>query len=94
MYVMPLVKTLYGHPQAGVFWEQRCERAVFKAGFARVGECGEWRSCYFNKAEGLFLMVYVDDFKLSGPVEAVKKMWKHSTRWTKTRRSSSLPQRS
>ena len=42
-WVMPFVKALYGHPQAGVFWERRLHAAVLEAGFTRLGNCGEWR---------------------------------------------------
>ena len=45
-YVMPLIKALYGHPQAGVFWERRMHKAVLDCGFASLGNCGEWRSVY------------------------------------------------
>ena len=56
--------------------EEKCEVAILALGFERVGDCGEWRSCYYNKEKEVFLRVYVDDFKMSGPTEAVKEMWK------------------
>ena len=40
-WVMPLVKALYGHPQAGVFWERRLHAAVLEGGFTSLGTCGE-----------------------------------------------------
>ena len=43
--VCRLVKALYGHPNSGCFWEQRCEDKVLREGFRRIGDCGEWRSC-------------------------------------------------
>ena len=47
-YVMPLIKALYGHPQAGVFWERRLHAALLKLDFVVLGSCGEWRSVYFH----------------------------------------------
>ena len=32
VYVMPLKKALYGHPQAGVFWERRMHNTLLSAG--------------------------------------------------------------
>ena len=46
IYVVKLIKALYGHPQAGAFWEQRCGCVLAKAGFVPLGDCGEWRSVY------------------------------------------------
>ena len=34
-----------------------------------------WQSCYFHRDLQLFLIVYVDDFKMAGPPEAMKKGW-------------------
>ena len=34
-----------------------------------------WPSCYYHKRLKLFLVVYVDDFKLSGPEEHLKEGW-------------------
>ena len=73
---MPLIKALYGHPQSGAMWEKKCEQAIFDAGFERIGQCGEWSSCYVHTTEKLFLMVYVDDFKMTGPAANVDDMWK------------------
>ena len=46
MYVIPLDKALYGHPQSGAHWEEKCEKAISALGFQKIGECSEWRSCY------------------------------------------------
>ena len=35
----------------------------------------EWQSCYFHPALKLYHVVYVDDFKLSGPKENLSKGW-------------------
>ena len=62
LYVVPLDKALYGHPESGAYWEEKCNKAIDELGFARVGDCGGWRSCFFHPKEKCFLMVYVDDF--------------------------------
>ncbi len=35
----------------------------------------EWRSCFWHADLRLFLVVYVDDFKLSGPQANLVKGW-------------------
>ena len=63
--VVPLKKALYGHPDSGTCWEEHCDAEVKKVGFTPVG--AEWPSTYVNKKLDLFLVIYVDDFKLLGP---------------------------
>ena len=75
LYVVPLEKALYGHPRSGADWELKCETAIKALDFTPVGDGLEWRSCFYHKELKLMLMVYVDDFKLSGPTEAVTAMW-------------------
>ena len=41
-------------------------------GFAPVDN---WPSCYYHPGLELFLVIYVDDFKLSGPTKNLKKGW-------------------
>ena len=72
--VYPQKKALYGHPDAGTFWEEKCDQHVRKVGFEPVGE--EWPSCYVHKKMNLFLVIYVDDFKLSGPIKYLPQGWK------------------
>ena len=74
--VVLMRQALYGHPDAGGYWERHCEAGVEKAGFLPVGSCGEWRSCFFNPRTKVFLIVYVDDFKMAGPEHEVAKAWK------------------
>ena len=45
--VVPLRKALYGHPDAGTFWEQRCDESVRAVGFEPIGE--EWPSVYIHE---------------------------------------------
>ena len=63
---------MYGHPDAGGYWEQHCRTIVLKAGFT---ELSNWPNVYFHKGRQLLLVVYVDDFKLAGPVGELAWGW-------------------
>ena len=65
---------MYGHPQSGAFWEEHCDERVRSIGFRRA--CEEWPSCYIHDKLGLLLVIYVDDFKLSGPKDKLAEGWK------------------
>ena len=73
--VCRLHKALYGHPDSGTYWEEHCDTQVLRAGFAPVLR-DAWPACYFHYSLKLFLVVYVDDFKLSGPSEALAPGWR------------------
>ena len=60
----------YGHPDAGGYWEQHCEKILLKEGFTPIPN---WPSCFFHPKLKLMLCVYVDDFKMAGPKENLKK---------------------
>ena len=66
--VCPLDLALYGHPQAGAYWERHCDKCVKSVGFTPVES---WPSCYILRKYKLFLCIYVDDFfgKSSPPKE-------------------------
>ena len=66
-----LKRALYGHPDSGGFWERHCESQIFQSGFERVPE---WNSCYWHPMHKTFLVVYVDDFLLSGPKDGVHEL--------------------
>ena len=68
-------QALYGHPDAGGYWERHCEEGLKKAGFVPMGDCNEWRSCYFNPKTKVLMIVYVDDVKAAGPTARVKRTW-------------------
>ena len=70
--VCPLILALYGHPDSGGYWERHCDKNLRLAGFTPVDD---WPSCYFRADTGLFLVVYVDDFKLAGPSQHLKAGW-------------------
>ena len=70
--VVLLSRALYGHPDSGTMWEVHCDKHAKSVVFQLVGE--GWQSCYFHPALKLFLVVYVDDFKMSGPKETLIKV--------------------
>jgi hypothetical protein len=71
--VCPLRLALYGHPDAGGYWEQHCEAHLTKSvGFVPIPE---WRSCFWHPKWRMFLVVYVDDFKLAGPAKYMSECW-------------------
>ena len=63
---------LYGHPDAGGYWERHCEEHLASVGFVPVLD---WRSTYWHPELKLLLMVYVDDFKMAGPSANFAKGW-------------------
>ena len=42
-------------------------------GFEALGI--SWPSCYYHKRLSLFLVIYVDDFKMAGPEKSIKDGW-------------------
>ena len=70
--VCPLRLALYGHPDSGTYWEQHCEKHLFSQGFERIEN---WRSCFWHPKLKLFLVVYVDDFKMAGPKSNLAEGW-------------------
>ena len=70
--VCPLILALCGHPDAGTFWERHCKAKLIEVGFIRVPE---WPSVFYHPKYKLFLVVCVDDFKMSGPSESLSIGW-------------------
>ena len=73
----PVVKlriALYGHPDSGGLWEQHCEYNLKAVGFVMPDPEG-WPSVFYHPKLRLLLVVYVDDFKMSGPKESMQKGW-------------------
>ena len=50
-----------------------CDRAVQAVGFEPLPP--EWPSCYFNKKLQMFLLIYMDDFKLAGKIKHMQVAW-------------------
>ena len=48
--VVRLRLALYGHPDAGGFWEEQCDKAVKACGFIDFKDEG-WRSTYWHPKE-------------------------------------------
>ena len=69
-----LMKALYGHPEAGKYWEKHAEKRIYAAGFQKIGV--NWRSMFYHPVHKTTLMVYVDDFMMSGPKPGVDACWK------------------
>lgn len=69
-----LRKPFYGHPDAGICWERHCDARLRSHGFVPIFD---WPSCYFHEELKFFLMVYVDDFKMSGPTKNLPKGWEN-----------------
>ena len=44
-------------------WEKHCQKAVTAVGFTKVTG---WECLYKHEKWGLFLSIYVDDFKMGG----------------------------
>ena len=73
--VFVLELALYGHPDSAGHWEKFCEDALIKTlGWTKVVKIS-WRSVFWHEASKAFLIVYVDDFRLSGPAYAVPKLF-------------------
>jgi hypothetical protein len=68
-----LLLALYGHPDSGGYWEKHCEKHLNRVGFVHIGS--EWSSCFWHPELLLFLIVYVDDFKMSGPTANLAIGW-------------------
>ena len=61
--VVPLERTLYGHPLARPLWERHFEKILLKHGLEKVPN---WECLFVHREKGLFLSAYVDDIKLAG----------------------------
>ena len=70
--VVPLRKALYGHPNAGAYWECECNDRLRTLGYRPFEQ---WPSCFYHEKLKLMLCVYVDGFKLSGPRNNLEKGW-------------------
>ena len=67
-----LLRNLYGHPLAGLFWEKHCEKSILSCGFQKIQG---WECMYAHPKHQAFLSVYVDDFKMAGPAGNLPAAW-------------------
>ena len=71
--VVRVRKALYGHPDAPGLWEKHLGEGLSQVEFLPTHE--SWPSVFYHKRLRLLLMVYVDDFKLSGPSGSLAEGW-------------------
>ena len=72
--VVRLVKALYGHPNAGAYWESECSQRVRNLGYQPIGS--NWPSVFWHPVRRMLLVVYLDDFKLAAPADGHAEAWK------------------
>ena len=70
--VVLLKLALYGRSDAGGYWESHCKERLVARGFTPVHD---WNGMYWHSRLKLLFMVYVDDFKMSGPTENMNRGW-------------------
>ena len=69
-----MLLALYGHPDSGGIWEKHFEDRIATKGWVPVLK-EIWKSLFFNPSLNLLLVVYVDDLKMAGPTENMKRGW-------------------
>ena len=71
--VVPIERSLYGHPLAGLLWDRQFEKFLVEHGWEKVpkSECP-----YASRQKRVFLSVYVGDIKLAGKKGTVDLVWK------------------
>jgi hypothetical protein len=69
---------------AGIIWAPRCRRLLGTTLRQPPADCGFFpiaaedkarRSCYWSPSLSCHMIVYVDDFKVSGPEDNIKMAW-------------------
>ena len=58
---------------AGLLWERRLDRVLLGLGWETVPN---WECSFVHRKQGLFLSVYVDDFKMTGRTQNLNPVWK------------------
>ena len=70
--IVRLIRNLYGHPLAGLYWEKHCHEIITKCGWEAVQG---WECLFKHKQYRAFLSVYVDDFKVAAPKNVMPRIW-------------------
>ena len=70
--VCELLRSLYGHPNAGLFWERKYRSILRRAGFR---EMIGWECMFYHSTYQVIISVYVDDFKMAGTRKGVQQAW-------------------
>ena len=82
--VVPLERSLYGHPSVGLSRERQFEKVLLEHGWEKVPN---WECLFVNREKGLFLSVHVDDIKLAGKKQNIdpkeKVLMKHKGAYKK-----------
>ena len=71
--VVPLERTLYGHPLGRLLWEKQFEDILLKHCWEKIPN---WECLFVHHEKGLFLFLSVDDIKLAGKKQNRDPMWK------------------
>ena len=71
--VVRLLRALYGHPDAGTWWENYYNDHATSVGFVAIPD---WPSCFYHPDLRVLMIVYVDDIKMAGPKEMLPEAWK------------------
>ena len=74
--VVLLLRALYGHPEAGGFWEQHLKVVLRSMGGEEIQE---YPGNFWFPAQRLLLSTSVDDLTLSGPQEEHQAFWAQLT---------------
>ena len=64
---------LYGHVDAGTYWEDYCTEKVLECGWEKIPN---WPSTFHHPKKHAFMIVYVDDFKLACKAADAKGLWR------------------
>ena len=70
--VVPLERNLYGHPLAGLLWEDNSNKLHENLD----GRNSNWDCMFVHRKQGLFLSVSVDDIKMARKKQHLAPMWK------------------
>ena len=68
-----LLRALYGHPDAGTYWEQHAEEHLSAVGCIPIMD---WKKSFRHLTFDTKRIVYVDDFKLAGLVVNMTEGWR------------------
>ena len=68
-----MVLALYGHADAGGFWEAHSKEKLKSIGFTSPAE--EWQGVFWHERTRSLLIVYVDDFKLAARHGEHNALW-------------------
>ena len=68
--VVPQKLNIYGHPEAGLIWEEYFEGIIFSLDFQEIPN---HRSCYWHPGYKVLMVVYVGGIKLQDHRRAVKQ---------------------